>query len=52
MLSWIAENAGTILVSALLLAAVCASAAKMRRDRKKGGCSCGCDCGSCAHCKK
>lgn len=49
MFSWIFENLGTIIVGAILLAAVIAVMMKMRKDKKagKGTCSCG---GSCDHC--
>jgi len=47
MNQWIAENAGTILVSIALLGMVAAIVMKLRRDRKQGKSSCGCQCGSC-----
>ena len=47
MNQWIAENAGTILVSIALLGMVAAIVMKLRRDRKQGKPSCDCQCGSC-----
>ena len=49
MLSWLAENAGTILVVLLLLAAVGLIIFSRLRDKKKGKAStCGCGCADCA----
>lgn len=39
---------GTVIIAGILLAAVAAIAASMRRDRKQGKSACG---GDCAHCK-
>ena len=47
MLQGIAENAGTIVVSLLLTGIVVLIVLKLRRDRKKGKCSCGGQCGCC-----
>ena len=47
MLAWLRVNIGTILISLVLLAAVIAVIAVMRRDKRKGKSSCGCNC---AHC--
>ena len=47
MLQSIAENAGTIIVSLVLLGLVVWIIVRMRRDRKQGKSSCGCNCGSC-----
>ena len=47
MFQWIAENAGTILVSALLAGLVIFILVRLRRDKKKGKCSCGGNCGCC-----
>ena len=47
MFAWLAANIGTIIVCALLAAIVIAVIVKLRKDRKKGKCTCGC---SCAHC--
>ncbi len=48
MITWIAENAGTVIVAFLLICVVCAVIVKMVRDKKKGKSSCGCNCGHCA----
>ena len=50
MLSWIMGNLATILISAVLVLAVCLIIVKMVKDRKQGRSSCGCDCGSCGAC--
>lgn len=53
MIAWIAENYGTILVGAAVLAAMALAVASLLRNRKTGGCSSGCT--GCAHadaCKK
>ena len=47
MLEWFAENAGTLVVSLLLTALVAGIIVKLRRDRRQGKTSCGCDCGCC-----
>ena len=47
MLRGIAENAGTIVVSLALVGIVIWIVARMRRDKKQGKSSCGCNCGSC-----
>ena len=47
MISWITENASTIGISLVLLALMLLAVRKMIKDRKKGGCSCGC--GGCAY---
>ena len=47
MLDWIAANAGTLLVSAVLLALVILAVVKMVRDRKQGKSTCGMGCGGC-----
>ena len=48
MISWIVENAGTMLV--LLIVAGCAflAARRLILDRRKGKTSCGCGCANCA----
>jgi len=43
MIQWISANWGNAVVLAVLILAVIAAVAVMRRDRKKGGC-----CGSCS----
>ena len=47
MLSWLASNLGTILISLLLALLVTGIVIKLKRDKKKGVSSCG---GNCAHC--
>lgn len=48
MLVWLAENIGTILILAALIAIVAAIIVSMRRDKKRGKSSCGCGCAHCA----
>jgi hypothetical protein len=48
MFLWLQSNVGTILVGLLLLLIVCLIVSKMRKDKKKGKSSCGCDCKNCA----
>lgn len=48
MLAWIAENIGTILISAVLLLIVVLIIRKLVKDKKKGKSSCGCNCAHCA----
>ena len=47
MLQGIVENAGTIAVSLLLTGIVVLIVVRLRKDRKKGKCSCGGQCGCC-----
>ena len=47
MLSWLAENGGTIGVLVLLLLVVGGIVAGILRDRRKGKSSCGSNCSSC-----
>ena len=47
MLQWIGENAGTILVTIVLIALVSGIAASLHRDKKQGKSSCGANCGCC-----
>ncbi len=49
MLTWIAENIATIIISAIILTAVALIIAKMVRDKKNGKTcsSCGCGCEGC-----
>lgn len=42
MLTWITENMGTILIGLLICLAVVLAARSVYRNKKKGGCSCGC----------
>lgn len=48
MLTWFTNNIGTILICAVLIAVVVAIIVGMRRDKKKGKFSCGCNCTHCA----
>lgn len=48
MLSWMAENAGTLLVAALLIVAVTAIVLLLVRDKRKGKSTCGANCAHCA----
>ncbi|MDR0405546.1 MAG: FeoB-associated Cys-rich membrane protein [Clostridiales bacterium] len=53
MLSFLAANAGTALVGLLLLCAVALIVRKIAKDKKKGGCGCGCPgCGTEDNCRK
>lgn len=47
MLAWIAQNAVTLVICAVLIAIVAAIIATLISDKKKGKSSCGCKCGSC-----
>lgn len=55
MLEWLTLHWGTILVCAILIAIVTAILLKLRKDRKAGKSSCGCNCktcgGACHACK-
>ena len=48
MLAWIAENIGTILITAALALIVALITRKLIKDKKKGKSSCGCNCAHCA----
>ena len=48
MFTWISENMGTIVIGAILAAAVAAVIVHMVRNKKKGRSSCGCGCSGCA----
>ncbi len=48
MFAWIAENIGTILITAALVLIVALIARKLIKDKKKGKSSCGCNCAHCA----
>ena len=41
---------GTLIVALILLAVIVGISASLIRDRKRGKCSCGGDCGSCPGC--
>ena len=47
MFQWIGENAGTIVASIALIALVTGIVIRMRKDKKQGKSSCGCNCGCC-----
>ena len=47
MTQTIINNAGTIIVSLLLIGMVTAILIKLRKDKKQGKSTCGCSCGSC-----
>ena len=47
MLAWISANAGTLVVSAVLLILVGLAVTKTVRDRKQGKSSCSMGCGGC-----
>ena len=47
MLDWITLNAGTLLISLLLIGLVALIILQLRRDKKKGKSSCGANCGCC-----
>ena len=47
MLQWIGENAGTVIVSIVLIALMTGIVIRMRKDRSQGKSSCGCNCGCC-----
>ena len=47
MFQWIGENAGTILVTLVLIALVIGIVIRLRKDKKLGKSSCGGNCGCC-----
>ena len=47
MFQWIGENAGTIVVTAAVIALAAGVIIRMRKDRKQGKSSCGANCGCC-----
>lgn len=47
MIPFLSENWGTILVLAIVLAAVATVARRMYKDRKAGRSGCGCGCAGC-----
>ena len=47
MIQGIVENAGTIVVSLLLIGLATMAVIRLRKDKKQGKSSCGCDCGCC-----
>ncbi|MGN1058928.1 MAG: FeoB-associated Cys-rich membrane protein [Clostridia bacterium] len=48
MLRWLWNNIATVLICAVLLAAVAAIVATMIQNRKRGKSACGCGCADCA----
>lgn len=52
MLSWLMENAGSLLVLAMVAAAVFLIVRKLIRDRRAGRHCCGGDCSACRGCHK
>ncbi len=48
MLAWLCENMATIIIAAVLIAAVIIIWVKMAKDKRQGKSSCGCGCSSCA----
>lgn len=48
MLQWLAENLGTIIISAVLLAAAVSICVYLIRQKRTGKSSCGCNCAHCA----
>ncbi len=50
MLTWLAENIGTIAVLIVLIAIVTGIVLAMRKDKKSGKHSCGGNCSSCGGC--
>lgn len=53
MLSWITDNLATIIVGAVVLAAVTAVLIKLIQDKRshKSSCACGCSCKTCPYSK-
>ena len=48
MFDWIAQNLGTLLISAVLIAIVTSIIIALIRQKKRGKSSCGCNCAHCA----
>lgn len=48
MLTWLTLNWGTVLVSGILIEVVSLIVIKMRKDKRQGKSSCGCNCANCA----
>ena len=48
MLSWIIENASTIIISAVLIAVIAAIISYLINNKKQGKSSCGAGCATCA----
>lgn len=47
MLAWLMANLATILIGAALLAVVAVILVYLRKNKKKGKSSCGCECQGC-----
>lgn len=47
MMDFLAANGGTILIALIVVALIVLILWTMRRSKKKGKSSCGCDCGHC-----
>ncbi|AGC68730.1 hypothetical protein Cst_c17500 [Thermoclostridium stercorarium subsp. stercorarium DSM 8532] len=47
-MNWIADNLGTILVGAVLLAIVISICVHLIKKKKKTGSTCGCGCSECS----
>ncbi len=47
MIEWLSANIGTIIVVIILIAVVAGIILWMRRDKKKGKSTCGCNCSTC-----
>ena len=47
MFAWLAKNAVTVIICAVLIAVVAAIIYSMIRNKKKGKSSCGCGCADC-----
>ncbi|MBR5960122.1 MAG: FeoB-associated Cys-rich membrane protein [Clostridia bacterium] len=47
MLQGLADNAGTIIVCLVLIGVVTGIILRLRKDKKQGKSSCGCNCGCC-----
>lgn len=47
MIGFIAENIGSIIAGAAVIAVLAAACAKLIKDRKAGKSSCSCGCGGC-----
>ncbi len=48
MLTWLAANWGTLLVSLILIVLVMLITFKIKKDKKQGKSTCGCNCVHCA----
>lgn len=48
MFAWLTANLGTILIAAVLIVIVAGIIFSIKKDKKKGKSSCGCNCAHCA----